>query len=163
MRLSIKKDIEKDYICAVKYYEVEIQNEENIQLDSYTNLAFIYWEFSFDLFGFLKQNNIPDDFSLIGQDRHLEILDLGLKVFPNNLELLFWKSYFPSIIHCTGFPQNELENLSKTCENEDNLVPYFLLYLFDNEKYRSKAMKLNELCKNQPTANNLYISSILQI
>ena len=67
MELAITKEINKEYIEAVNYYEDEINNHSNsASLDSYINLAFLYWCFAFDLFGFNIPNNIPDTYSIIG-------------------------------------------------------------------------------------------------
>ena len=50
MGLALDKDIERDYIKAIELYEEEIR-EGIASLDSYINLAVLYWLFAIDDFG----------------------------------------------------------------------------------------------------------------
>lgn len=53
MELALIKEINREYIQAVKYYEEEIANNQLSSLpDNYINLSFHYWSFAFDFFGF---------------------------------------------------------------------------------------------------------------
>ena len=162
MELAITKEINKEYIEAVNYYEDEINNHSNsASLDSYINLAFLYWCFAFDLFGFNIPNNIPDTYSIIGGKKYLKILELGLDKYPNSVELNFWKKYFPHIIFSEEFSVQDCKQLMEKFEGSQSSVPYFFLYQFDNDKYEREKKELLEECKKLPTAKNLYIKSIL--
>ena len=44
---------------------------------------------------------------------------------------------------------------------EKNLIPYFFLYLFDNQKYKNEKELLMRECGEQKTAKNIYIMGIL--
>jgi len=162
MEIAIIKEINKEYLEAVKCYEYEINNcNISASLESYINLAFIYWNFAFDLFGFNEPNNIPDDFSIIGGNRYSKILDLGLNNYPNSVELNFWKKYFSHIIFGEEFSEQDCWQLINKYGSTDSLVPYFFLYLFNKESYKEKKIELINECNKQPTVKNLYIKSIL--
>jgi len=159
MDLALIEEINKDYIKAVKYYEEEIKNKKVLPA-TYINLAFLYWSFAFDYFGFDIPNNIPDDYSIIGGNRYSIILELGLKQYPNNAELNFWKRYFQHIIFSEDFSNKDCKELLEKYK-DGSLAPYFFLYLFDKEKYREKMIELMDEINNCPTAKNLYIKSII--
>lgn len=161
MNKGRKEEINKEYIEAVRCYEDEIANKEtSILPNSYINLAFLYWSFAFDYFGFDIPNNIPDDYSIIGGNRYQIILELGLKQYPNSEELHFWKRYFQHIIYGEDFSEQDCKTLLQKY-NDNSLAPYFFLYLFDKEKYREKMLNLMEEINIYPTAKNLYIRSII--
>ena len=44
---------------------------------------------------------------------------------------------------------------------EQNYVPYFFLYLFDNEEFKNQRDELIKEANILPTAKNLYIKSVL--
>ncbi|MEN9335050.1 MAG: hypothetical protein RLZZ500_37, partial [Bacteroidota bacterium] len=93
---AVELEIKKKYIEAVACYEKNISKELAIP-DDYINLSFLYWSFAFELFEFNKPNSINDEMSLIGGNKYMKVLDLGLNKFPNNLEIHFWKKYFQHI------------------------------------------------------------------
>ncbi len=162
MENAIIKEINRKYLEAVKVYEDEITNHSiSASVNSYINLAFIYWSFAFDLFGFDIPNNIPEDYSIIGGDRYPKILELGLSNYPNNVELNFWKRYFSHIIFGEEFSEKECKLLIEKYGDSESKVPYFFLYLFDREKYKEVKNELIEDANKQPTAKNLYIKSVL--
>ncbi len=159
METALIKDINKEYIEAIKHYENEIVNNESFALpDSYINLAFLYWSFAFE---FSIPEDIPEDYSIIGGNRYQKILDLGLSHYPTNIELIFWKKYFQHIIYGEKFSEKDCKRLLEKYDNSDSIVPYFFLYLFEKEKYKEKKNKLLDACKKFPTAKNLYIASVL--
>ena len=135
---ALKKDIDRNYIETVKSYEDEIANNRAPVLDSYINLAFLYWSFAFDYFGFDKPNNIPEDYSSIGGNRYQIILGLGLSKYPNNVELNFWKKYYQHIIYGEEFSEKDCKKLLEEYGDSESIVPYFFLYLFNKEKYKKK-------------------------
>jgi hypothetical protein len=162
MESAIKKEINKEYIEAVKYYEDEIvNNEPSILPDSYINLAFLYWSFAFELFEFNIPNEIAVEYSNIGGTRYKDILDKGLIKYPNNLELHFWKRYFQHIIYGEEFSEQDCKQLFEMYGDNESVVPYFFLYLFDKDKYKERRIQLINKCNECPTAKNIYIKSII--
>lgn len=159
--LALNKEINKEYINAVELYEDCIDNG-NATLDVYSNLAFIYWEFATEQISFNVPNNISDDWSLIGGKKYGQILDLGMKRYPDSLELKFLKKYFAYRLFFEEFSQIECEQLIEEYKEDESLIPYFYLYLFDNEKYNAERDKLLELCDEIPNAKFNYIKSIIQ-
>lgn len=163
MERALIKEINKNYVEATKSYEDEIaDNITSILPDSYINLAFLYWSFAFDYFGFDIPNNIPENYSIIGYDRYQIVLDLGLSKYPNNLELIFWKKYFQHIINGDDFSFKNCKELLEKYGDNESIVPYFFLYLFDKEKYKEKKNDLLIACYKTPTAKNNYIKSIIE-
>ncbi|MGB6092860.1 MAG: hypothetical protein WBF83_03775 [Moheibacter sp.] len=163
MELAIIKEINKEYIEAVKHYEEKIANKDTAILsDSYINLAFLYWSFAFEYFEFVIPNNISEEWSIIGKNRYPRILELGLKQYPNSAELHFWKKYFQHIIFGEDFTEQDCKELLEKYRDDNNVVPYFFLYLFNNEKYKEKRDFLLKECIKYPTAKNLYIKSIIE-
>jgi hypothetical protein len=162
MKIATIKDIGKEYLEASKCYENEIsENGYSLLPDSYINLAFLYWSFAFDYFGFTIPNNIPDDYSIIGGNKYQKILNLGLLNYPNNVELHFWKNYFQHIIFGEEFSEKDCKQLLEKYGDTESIVPYFFLYLFEKEKYNDKRNELLATCNKLPTAKNLYIKSII--
>ncbi|MFK7907086.1 MAG: hypothetical protein AB8B69_18265 [Chitinophagales bacterium] len=160
MESAIIKDISKDYIEAVGLYEESIKTG-SASLEMYTNLAFLYWEFAAEQMSFNIPNNIPGEWSLIGGNRYGEIIEQGLKKYPNSLELKFWKKYLPYRLFGKEFTQQECEQLVLDYKKDNNLVPYFYLYLFCRKKYKAERDKLFKLCENIRTAKFIYIKSLI--
>lgn len=162
MRVALKKDVDKDYIAAVKFYEYEIEHEKlSVLPDSYINLAFLYWSFAFELFEFIVPNDIMESYSIIGGNRYQVILDLGLSKYPNNVELNFWDKYFHHIIYGEKFSEKDCQSLIDKFDDSESIVPYFFLFLFDKEKNAEMIKKLLDNCNEYPTAKNIYIKSII--
>lgn len=163
MKSAKAKEINKDYLEAVKSYEDEINNRSiSASLESYINLAFLYWCFAFELFEFNIPNNISEDWSSIGGERYPKVLELGLNIYPDSIELNFWKKYFSHIIYGEEFLEGDCKNLIDKYGDSENVVPYFYLYLFDKKKYEVEKNKLLDECSKQHTAKNIYIRSILE-
>ncbi len=89
MKEAIKKEIEEKYVEAVVLYEKEINEQEIPDESTFINLSFIYWSFAFDEFGFNVPKNISSGWSLIGGEKYLKIINIGLSKYPNSLELNF--------------------------------------------------------------------------
>lgn len=157
--LAINKELDKEYIEAVELYEKELQQNSIPSIDAYINLSFLYWEFASEQIAFNDPNNIPDKWSEIGGDRFQKILEQGLVQYPKSVELHFWKKYFPYRLFCEDFTQDECEQIVSVFGDEESLVPYFFLYLFDEDKYRHQKVELRKQCKKLLTAKNLYILS----
>lgn len=162
MELAITKEINKEYLEAVKYYEEEISNVDLFpSLTCYIHLAFLYWCFTFELFEFVIPHGIPENWASIGGERQPKIIELGLRKYPNSIELNFWKRYFSHISFGEEFSAKDCERLIEEFPNDESKVPYFFLYLFDKEKYLSTKNLLIAECNSEPTAKNLYIKSVL--
>ncbi|MBB6239874.1 hypothetical protein HDC90_004536 [Pedobacter sp. AK013] len=162
MNKAIIKDIEKKYIEAVKCYEEEINGNSHPDINCFINLAFLYWSFATEQIEFNEPNKIPEEWSLIGGENFLPTLDKGLENYPGNLELIFWKQYLSYRLYMTDFSENDCKSLIKQYGNENSLVPYFFLYLFDEKSHSEKINELRKICKGLPTAKNIYISSFIE-
>jgi len=160
MSVALIKEVNKQYLEATECYEDEINNNLYASVDNYINLAFIYWSFAFDFFGFFIPNNIPEDYSIIGGNRYQKILELGLKKYPNNVELHFWERYFSHIIFGEEFSDSDCLHLIKKY-GEQNYVPYFFLYLLNEIQYKKQRDELMKEIEKMATAKNIYIKSIL--
>ncbi len=158
MKLALSEELNKRYLEAVKYYESELSNNSTPSIEAYVNLAFLYWEFASE-FTFNDAYNIPDEWSKIGGEKYPKIIELGLQKHPRSVELHFWKRYFPHRHYFDEFTQEECEQIIKEYGDKESLVPYFFLYLFDEDKYREKRNELLRKCAELPTAKNCYIMS----
>ncbi len=155
---AIKKEVNKEFTEAVKLYEEELKNNVLPSINTYINLAFLYWEFASE-FGFVTYYEIPDSWREIGDARHPIIVEDGLQKYPKSIELHFWRRYFRHRLFFEDFTPEECEELIREYGDEESLVPYFFLYLFDEDKYRQKRDELRKRCKELATAKNLYILS----
>lgn len=158
LKEAVTKDIEKDYLSAVQLYEKSVK-EEGMPLDAVINLAFLYWQFSD--YAFNTNNKIPKEYVQIGADLYSEVLDKGLVKYPDVAELHFWKKY---ILHRMIFDDLTEKEVKEIIDNYNNtsLVPYFFLYLTDEEKYNKERGQLLEYCNKRRTAKNLYIIALLE-
>ena len=161
MNLALEKELNKDYIEAVKLYESKLEDCSCVPEEDYINLAFLYWQFAAD-YGFSSYYNIPKELRNKGGEKYLEILNSALTKYPNSLELKFWEKYFPHRHYYDEFPQKDCEQMIAENKGDESLVPYFYLYLFDEVKYKSERDKLLELCNATPTAKFNYIKSIIE-
>ncbi|WP_421829166.1 hypothetical protein [Larkinella sp.] len=161
MNEGLISDLNMKYLEAVALYEAEITSSSLPDLVSYTNLAFLYWEFAAEYYEFNIPQQIPEKWSLIGGERFPIIIKMGLEKYPLSAELHFWERYFPHRLFNSKFSQKDCESLLKKYKEDNSLIPYFFLYLFDQERYKENIVKLIEECNRLPTAKNLYIKSIL--
>jgi hypothetical protein len=160
MNTAISKEINKEYIEAVELYENDIKNSGC--LESYINLAFVYWSFAFEMFEFSMPNNISENWSVIGGNRYPKILELGLNNYPNSIELNFWEKYFSHISFGEEFSESDCKQLIEMYKDNESSVPFFYLYLFDKKNYEARKNKLLDECNKLPTVKNIYIRSILE-
>lgn len=158
-KIAIDKDINKQYNDAVFYYRKSIQENE-LNLEVYLNLAFLYW--NFQDFGFFTYFNISEELRDIGYLQYPEIIEKGIELFPNKVELNFWKKYFQHIIYDEEFSEKDCQKLLEEYDDNENIVPYFFLYLFNKEKYKERRNELLDQCNEHPTAKNIYIKSIIE-
>lgn len=160
IKSGIDSEINGQYLQAVKYYAIELENSNNSSIDTYINLAFLYWQFAAEL-TLTDGYNIPNEWSLIGGERYPVIIEKGLIKYPRNVELHFWKNYFPYRLFGKEFTQENCQELITKYGNSESLVPYFFLYLFDKNKYEAEKALLLKKCEELPTAKHQYIKSIL--
>lgn len=162
MNKAIIKDIEKQYIDAVKCYEEEINGSSFASVDCFINLAFLYWSFVTEQIEFNDPNNIPEEWSIVGEKKFLPTIDKGLINYPDHLELIFWRRYLSHRLYfISDFSEDDCKEMLAAHRDQDTLVPYFFLYLFDKEAYAEKITELRKVCNDLPTAKNLYISTFI--
>ncbi len=161
MGTALIKDMNKDYLEAINHYENEIGINELPSVDSFTNLAFLYWAFASQQIEFNLPNNISDEWSIIGGNNFSRVLEKGLAKYPRNVELHFWKHYFPYRLFMVEFTEDDCKKILKEYGDEESLVPYFFLNLFDKNKYKKKVDELLHKCIDSPTAKNIYIESFI--
>lgn len=153
-------DILKDYEKALTYYEASIDKKEN-KMNAYINVAFIYWQSAY-AFGWADYFKISSQIRKFGIDKSSLIIDETIKLFPNNPEPSFWKRYlFHYRLIGDLFPEEEVIKILKE-HDEYSAIPYFLLYLYEENKFKTQRNELLIECNNVPTAKNLYIKSIIE-
>lgn len=157
---AVRQDIAQNYDEAIKKYEDVISANETIHTDAFTNLAFIYWRFAFAS-PFEFEADLSDRWSIIGGERYLKILEMGIKNQADTLELIFWKRYFAHIVFGEDFTPEECETLMASHSASESMVPNFFLWLFDKKKYLPERSELLQQCEKQRTAKNRYVISIL--
>lgn len=157
--IALEMEFSYQYEKAIDEYEQAIMQNEDM-LDVYINLAFLYW-LSSTQFTWADEYNISEKIRRKGINRYADLLGLAMKKFPSNSELHFWKRYF--LHRITYEPLNENDVLEILSHNKaKSLVPYFFLYLFNENKYKTERDILLEECKRVPTAKNLYIKSLIE-
>jgi hypothetical protein len=156
---GIGMEIKKDYLGAIGVYEEIILNI-NAPKASFINLSFIYWKSAAE-FPFADAYGIPREIREIGGKRCMLILGKGLLNFPDNLEMHFWLRYYPHRLYFENFSEEDCREIIQKFKDDESIVPYFFLYLFDNEKFKNKRIALLNECERFPTAKNIYIKSIL--
>jgi len=161
METALNKDINKQYIEAINLYEADINSSKLPSVDSFINLAFIYWGLATDELEFIETIDISGEWGVLGVKKYVEILDKGLLKYPNNIELHFWEQYLPYRLYMTEFSERDCVELFNKYGDGERLVPYFFLHLFDKEKYKDVIVKLLDVCNDKPTAKKNYIKSFL--
>ena len=151
---AIIADIDGNIIEAALLYEEATKNC-GCPANVYSNLSFIYWQVT--EIGFAAYYHLTDDYVKYSGERYESLLEHGLRYFPNNSELGFWRMYF----HWYWFNDDIIEEcikLVKTC-----MVPYFFLYSMSHgEQYLKEAMLLKLNCETEKTIKTKYIISIVE-
>lgn len=151
-RYALEMELNKAYIGATKAYEIELENNANSPIDIYINLTFLYWSFAAD-YGFTSYYDIPNEWGNLGAERYPEVLEMALEKYPEHVELHFLKRYLRHRFTYDDFTQEECEEIVERYGDEESLVPYFFLYLFDKEKRD----ELRKECEKLLTLKNIYI------
>ena len=154
--MAVQADISQNILKAAKLYEKAIKSKSP-NVDSFINLAVLYW----DATDFGKSVTLPRPFFDIAATRYPQVISLGLELFEDNPELLFWEDYCKAIR--IGDPMNlelyiELVNKYPTL-----LTPYFVIWPEkQNKKDYNKVIALYEKCKQLKTTKNRYILSVVE-
>jgi hypothetical protein len=154
-------DIDKRYLEAVTNYEKVISTGSGVSINHYINLSFLYWEFAAEQIEFNLPNNIPEELSVIGGSRYKTVIEQALQLYPESLELRFWKKYFAFRLVGEEFAFADCLALIEEFPDDSTPVPYFFLQLFDKDAYRTQVQRLTEIGKRYPTAKNLYVLTFL--
>ena len=154
---ALQKDIHKEYLEAVELYEESVKRREAVS--AFINLSFLYWQISLE-FAFRDCYNIPDKWASIGMDRYEALLDEAVNLYPKSAEVYFWKRYFS---HIWMGEELSIEDVLQILESssENKLIPYFFLYLHDNDRYQNYMKEIIALAEKEPIAKHLYILSVL--
>lgn len=160
MTNALQEEINNNYIAAAELYE-GLYNGGTMTKEDYANLAFLYWQFSND-YAFSECHNIPQKVIDQANDSYAEIIKVGLEKYPKSVELKFWNKYFPHRSFFQEFSYEECKKLVQQGEEDKNLIPYFYLYLFNQEKYKIEKDELLKQCEQTPNTKFNYIKSILQ-
>jgi hypothetical protein len=94
LKAAIENDLNKNYLEAIEHYERSLTFLKNPPVESFSNLAFIYWKFATD-FNLEVHYRIPQKWIEVGGRKYPETIRKGLYLYPNSLELNFWMKYFP--------------------------------------------------------------------
>jgi hypothetical protein len=153
---GLKNDIKRNIMDAIHYYELSITQNEKIK-DAYINLMLIHWLVTY---GYYYYNY--DDFDKAGynalENKYEEILELGKKEFPDEMEFLFWEKYFNNLFDEKEFSEEECMQLADMDKN--SLLPFFYLFLkTEKDQYKAKAKKLMREIIDPQTVKNKYLSS----
>ncbi len=151
-----KYDMKENYHKALYFYEKSIENSEFV-VDGYLNTYFLYEYIIFDYgFGYYYDISSSNCNSIFEYDLDY-IMNEALRVFPDNNEIKFWNRYWDLLFIDKPFSREECEELV----SDDNLVPYFFLYKYDEEKYKIKVQQLFSEIKTELTIKNRYVIGIL--
>ncbi len=161
MREAISRDVRGQYSEAIKHYEAELTRNMNALIDTFLNLAFIYWQLSIEP-PFYFDEGVSDKWSAVAGERYPTLLQQGLARYPQNAELHFWESYFPHILFGSALTEEDCEKIVEKYGDAESIVPYFFLWLFDKENYADKRQQLLRQCEELPTAKNRYVKSLLE-
>lgn len=161
LRKSLQLDISRQYELSILAYEQDIQMQPtNADINIYINLAFLYWH-SIAQFAWADHYKIPNYIRDIAYNRYKELLNIAKVKFPDYGELYFWEKYFNHRLIYDDLTEEEILLILHTYK-DNNLVPYFFLYLFDENKYKNQRDLLHQQCILLPTAKNNYIKSLLE-
>ena len=159
MSEALAADLEGDFHEATRNYELEIERDGSCE-DAFVNLSFIYWYLAFSPPPTLRAG-VSDTWSTRAGDRYADVIEQGMKKYPESLELAFWKRYFSYRSAGDPFSESDCCDLIAKYPKSETFVPYFFLYLFDRSNYEKQASILRQECEQLPTTKNKYIKSIL--
>jgi hypothetical protein len=158
-KTGLQLDLLGEYNSAIQAYEQEVKTNCR-DINSYINLTFLYWH-SIAQFSWADMYNIPNHTRDKSFDRYQELIAMMKFKFPEYGEIYFWEIYFSHRLIFVPLGEGEILNILSNYKDL-TVVPYFFLYLLDNEKYRDQQEKLLKECTILPTAKNIYIKSIIE-
>jgi hypothetical protein len=93
---ALQAETADNLLQAITSYE-EALLEPQVPLAAFTNLAFLYWEVSYD-FGvqtaFLQAHALPDHAVYAYPAQWRRVLQLAQQCFPEEVELAYWHAFF---------------------------------------------------------------------
>jgi len=152
---AIRFDIQKENIKSAQAYEF-VNKQSHAPVASFINLACVYW------LSLEPGSGAAMDFRHLADTRLYEVLDEGQRLYPNALELEFWRLYIRQIHLGDDLvaPENVLELAQ---QSNSTIVPYFYLYSYTkNPLYLPQIRALVQIARCQPTCKNRYILSIVE-
>jgi hypothetical protein len=162
---ALQEDIKGDYKKAIDLYVQSIENEE-LNLESYLNLAVILMEVSLD-YGVsldLIQRHIYSQNELDDLYQYLGILLKKAETHFRSDEIAFWRYYKEN--YFKGLSSYHIKEIIG--KNDTNLIPYFQLYINDltNDNdtllYHYKVEELKEQLRKRLTIKSKYILSLIE-
>ncbi|MAS38355.1 MAG: hypothetical protein CL610_30440 [Anaerolineaceae bacterium] len=150
--LAVQLDVEQKLEEAANLYEAVIK-ESNAPLDSFINLACLYWVSS------QPGSSARGEFYTRAGERMYEVLDEAQERFGKQPEIVFWRLYFNQIT--LGEPTFLDQALDLVGQHNSSSVIYFYLYAEGNDDYIPFVRRLYEDAQNLKTTKNRYILSFL--
>ena len=163
---AIEFDMKRDVKQSIEWYQHSIVNNENRE-EAYSNLIVLLIEINFD-YGvnsslvannIIKQEEMLDLYKLLNR-----LLNDAIEKYKNiSNEFEFWKYYCET--YYIGYDRNNLLFIIE--KNENNLIPYFYLYINDlassipTNHYKAKIAELKKILFNIHSSKNRYIKSLL--
>ncbi len=154
------EEYKNKYLNTIDTYNEKYLKNEFV-LDDYINLSFMYWRVASD-YGFVTHYGISNTLRDIGNKKYADLIEEAIGKYPASLELHFWKRYFPHRAYFEDFSQKDCEELIRKYSNDESLIPYFFLYLFDKKKFKEQRDELLQICKETSTEKYRYIKSIIE-
>jgi hypothetical protein len=162
LEIALELNLKQQYEAAIYAYEDALKEVEVNDVSIYIELSFLYWECACD-FSWADYYNIPMSLRRIAMDRADDIIKIAKIKFPNCGDLYFWDKYF--MYRLCGYPLSELDVLDIIKKHETSIIPFFFLYIcydITNNKYQKERDYLLGICKEQMTAKNIEILSLIE-
>jgi hypothetical protein len=93
---ALQAEKDDNLLRAIALYE-EALPEPHAPLAAFTNLAFLYWQLSYDFgiqTGFLQAHALPDHTVYEYPAQWRRVLELAQQRFPEEVELAYWHAFF---------------------------------------------------------------------
>lgn len=126
MVTALKFDSEDIPVDAVAAYEEELRtNPEN--WDAIVNLLALYLAVLET--GYSSSHQLSQDYIEHGDARFNAILKLGMKQYPDDMELDFWRRYYQVTVLGNNWDEAFPQKYEEAVCSGKHLVPYLALYL----------------------------------
>jgi hypothetical protein len=159
---ALAHDVAGAYELAVAAYERAILRPQ-APVEAFANLSFIYWEsITQQSMTFTNGTAIPLTLNDMPWQTCFRVLAKGFQRYPNDLELSFWKRYYPYRGIFDDFSDADCQQLLVDCvDHNQTLMPYFFLSLFDEVRHSDDVARILSAYDRSPTAKNLWVASVL--